>query len=287
MLKFACLAAVLSLILAPACARAEPPVWVIKDADSTITLFGSIHLLPEVQWKPKAVTDAMRAADDVWFEIPLDPASQLAASQSAIGLGMLPSNQTLRGLLDAPTRARLEKIAPTLNLPPAYLDRLAPWMADLALSRAFVDKAGARASQGVEMVLFKEVPPGAQLKSFETGAQQLNMLATLPLKDQIAGLAETLRQIEEEPEAFDDIVADWIKGDVSSLTEDALEPIRKASPLYYDVLITRRNADWVKQIKQRLAGSGDTLMVVGVGHLVGPGGVPELLRKDGVKVEGP
>ena len=285
--KLAKLLAVLALALAPVCARAEPPVWVIKDADSTITLFGSIHLLPQVHWKPKAVTDALRTADDVWFEIPLDPASQLAGSQSAIRFAMLPSGQTLRSLLDAPTRARLEKIAPTLNLAPAYLDRLQPWMADLVLSQAFVDKAGARASQGVEMVLFKEVPPGAQLKSFETGEQQIRMLATLPVKEQIAGLAETLRQIEEEPEAFDDIVADWVRGDLSGLAEEALEPIRKASPLYFDVMITRRNADWVKQIKQRLAGSGETLMVVGVGHLVGPGGVPELLRKDGVKVEGP
>ena len=287
MLKLAKLAAVLVLALAPACARAEPPVWVIKDADSTITLFGSIHLLPEVQWKPKAVTDALHTADDVWFEIPLDPASQLAGSQSAIRFAMLPSGQTLRGMLDAPTRARLEKIAPTLNIPTAYLDQLQPWMADLVLSQAFVDKVGARASQGVEMVLFKEVPPEAQLRSFETGEQQIRMLATLPQNDQIAGLAETLRQIDEEPEAFDDIVADWIKGDLSGLAEDALEPIRKASPVYYDVMITRRNADWVKQIKQRLAGSGETLMVVGVGHLVGPGGVPELLRKEGLKVEGP
>ena len=138
--KFAPLAAALALLLAPACARAEPPVWVIKDADSTITLFGSIHLLPQVQWKPRAVSEALRTADDVWFEIPLDPASQLAVSQSAVRLGMLPSGQTLRGLLDAPTRARLERVAPTLNLPAPFLDQLQPWMADLAISQAFVDK---------------------------------------------------------------------------------------------------------------------------------------------------
>lgn len=287
MLKVAKLAAVLALLLAPACARAEPPVWVIKDADSTITLFGSIHLLPQVQWKPKAVTEALRTADDVWFEIPLDEASKLAVSQSAVGLGMMPADQTLRGVLDPATRARLEKVAPTLNLPPAYLDRLQPWMADLVISQAFVDKVGARASQGVETVLYAEVPKGAQLKAFETGMQQLRMLAGLPQKDQIAGLAETLRQIEEEPEAFDDIVGQWLKGDLSGLAQEALEPIRKASPAYYDVLITRRNADWVKQIKQRLAGKGETLMVVGVGHLVGPGGVPAMLRAEGVKVEGP
>lgn len=287
MLKFARAALVLVLLFAPVCARAEPPVWVIKDADSTITLFGSIHLLPQVQWKPKAVTEALRTAEDVWFEIPLDDASRLAASQSAIGLGMAPSGQALRGLLDERTRSRLEKIAPTLNLPPAYLDRLQPWMADLVLSQAFVDKMGARASQGVETVLYAEVPKGARLRAFETGEQQIRMLATLPLKEQIAGLAETLRQIDEEPEAFDDIVGQWLRGDLTGLVQEALEPIRKASPAYYDVLITQRNLDWVKQIKQRLAGSGETLMVVGVGHLVGPEGVPELLRKEGVKVEGP
>jgi hypothetical protein len=287
MLKLARALAVVLALAAPACARAEPPMWVIRDADSTITLFGSVHMLPRVDWRPRGLDAAMREADDVWFEIPFDPASEAAANRLILQLGPLPPGQTLTGLLDPKARERLERLAPGLGVPVAYIDRLKPWMADLMLSQAFVQKAGASQAQGVETVLRAQVPAGTEVRAFETAEGQIRMLAEMPVADQAAGLAETLRQIDEEPESFLEIVSYWTKGDVAGLASEALDPIRKASPLYYDVLITRRNADWVRQIKQRLAGSGETLIVVGAGHLVGPDSVPAMLRREGVKVDGP
>jgi len=281
------LIAALIALLVPTAALAEPPVWVIRDKDSTITLFGSIHILPRVQWRPKQVSEALAEAEDVWFEIPLDPASQLATSQAATRIAMMPEGQSMLALLDAPTRARLERVAKGLNLPAAYLDKLQPWMVDVALSQAFAQREGGSAAQGVESVLFAEVPRGVKVRAFETGAQQVAILSDLPRASQLATLKETLRQIEEEPGSFDDIVNQWLKADLSGMVKEALDPIKKASPAYYEALITKRNTDWVKQIKQRLAGSGDTLMVVGVGHLVGPDSVPAMLRKQGIKVEGP
>lgn len=287
MLKLARLFALIFAIAAPTAARAEPPVWVIRDADSTITLFGSVHILPKVEWRPAAVTTALKEADDVWFEIPLDAAAQLSLQQSVVSRGLLPPGQSLRDQLKPEDRERLQRVARSLGVQPAALDVMRPWMADLALSQAFAAKSGASASQGVEQVLYAQVPKEAKLRSFETGPQQIAMLADMPAKDQLAGLAETLRQIEEEPNSFIDLVGYWTGGNMAAIIKEALEPVREASPVYYDVLITRRNRDWVGQIKQRLAGSGDTLIVVGVGHLVGPDGVPELLRKEGIKVEGP
>jgi len=40
-------------------------------------------------------------------------------------------------------------------------------------------------------------------------------------------------------------------------------------------------------ILKRLEGQGEAVMVVGVGHLVGPDSVPALLRARGIPVEGP
>ena len=58
-------------LLVPAQALALPPVWVVRDGDSTITLFGSVHLLPQgVHWEPPELARALAQADDVWFELP-------------------------------------------------------------------------------------------------------------------------------------------------------------------------------------------------------------------------
>ena len=79
----------------------------------------------------------------------------------------------------------------------------------------------------------------------------------------------------------------WTAGDIAALDQQALQPMLKSSPRLYQVLITQRNAAWVKTIRARLSGSGRTVMVVGIGHLIGPGGVPALLRAEGVAVDGP
>ena len=53
------LAGALALLL-PGTALAKPPIWIVRDADSTILLFGSVHMLPKgVDWTPPALTDAL------------------------------------------------------------------------------------------------------------------------------------------------------------------------------------------------------------------------------------
>jgi len=53
-------------------------------------------------------------------------------------------------------------------------------------------------------------------------------------------------------------------------------------------LLDNRNAAWVVALKPWLDMERKTFFVtVGAGHLVGPGGVPALLKKEGYRVEGP
>jgi uncharacterized protein YbaP (TraB family) len=51
--------------------------------------------------------------------------------------------------------------------------------------------------------------------------------------------------------------------------------------------VVDRNRRWVRVMMARLSQPGVSVMVVGVGHLVGPDSVPAMLRARGVKVEGP
>jgi uncharacterized protein YbaP (TraB family) len=63
--------------------------------------------------------------------------------------------------------------------------------------------------------------------------------------------------------------------------------MRKAAPTLFRTLVTERNVRWTKVLDQRLKGHGRTVVVVGVGHLIGPGGVPARLRALGYSVTGP
>ena len=280
--------ALAALMWTPFAAHAAPPVWTIHDADSTIVLFGSVHILkPGADWLPPALGDALAKADDLWFEIPLDDAAQLQASQAAVREGLLPPGQSLSALLGPADTKRLADLAIKLNLPIANLDRLRPWLADATISDIMLAKDGALGGQGVEQTLQRQVPAGVARRAFETPAGQIHLLASASQQAQLASLRDTLKSAEDDPQAFARLVRLWMKGDAKGLDKEAVEELRHVSPELYEIIIKRRNTNWVEQIIDRLHGSGDTVMVVGVGHLVGPDSVPNMLRARGIKVDGP
>ena len=90
-----------------------------------------------------------------------------------------------------------------------------------------------------------------------------------------------------DPDLFHRVLEEWLAGDQAALSKDALDPLAKTSPDMYRRLVTDRNRRWAARLSERLQGDGVIVAVVGAGHLIGPGGVPALLRDRGFSVEGP
>lgn len=269
-------------------AAAEPPIWVVRDKDSEMVLFGSVHVLPpKLAWEPKALKDAVARADDIWFELPVDPQTEATTAQLATQLGVLAPDQSLFRLLPPDDSARLSRVAQAYDVSPVLLDRLKPWMAEIALAGAAYRKAGADTGAGVEQALSAEAPATAKRRAFETPAEQLDIFADTPMPEQIASLRATLREMEDKPDEYQTLIKVWMSADVAGLDREALAPLRKASPDLFRRIVTERNERWVAALRERLKGKGRTVVVVGVGHLVGPGGVPARLRALGYSVQGP
>jgi uncharacterized protein len=276
------------LLGAAAPASAAPAVWVIRDADSTIVLFGSVHLLPKgLTWRPKALDDAIAGADDIWFEIPLDAYAASEGAAEAARLAMLPPGQTLSPMLDPASRKRMEKLAAQFKIPLADLDQLRPWMAEVRLSLAALEHHKGLIAEGVEEQVNAATPRSAIRRAFETPTQQIDILAGDDNDAQVASLKETLKELTQDPKAYDRMLSAWLKGDAKTLTREVIFPMKSATPRSYDSLVVNRNRAWVDSIAKRLGGSGRTVMVVGAGHLVGPDSVPAMLRARGIAVEGP
>lgn len=282
------------LVFAPVTAWAKPPVWVLHGKGATITLFGSVHILPhDVDWEPDALKRALGEADELWFETPIDPAALLDASRLALAKGMLPEGQTLSDLLSDDGKARLKREAEALRLPEPQLERLRPWLAELSVGEAAYARDGATADQGVERQLADSAPQ-AKRHSFETPAQQIDMFADAPQADQVDSLQDTLRDLEDDPGQSRRLIDAWMAGDLKAIEKEGVEELRAESPAMFKTLLTNRNAAWVKTLMKRLDARpprhgrpARIVVVVGVGHLVGPGGVPDLLRRKGIRVDGP
>lgn len=279
---------VLAALVLAGPAAAEPPVWIVKGKGAEIVLFGSVHVLPPgLDWEPAALRRAIADADDIWFELPIDPAAEAETARLATKLGELPPEQSLFKLLPPEDADRMARVAQSYDASPMLLDRLKPWLAEIALAGAAYRKAGAVTGLGVEQALSAEAPPTAKRYAFETPAEQLAIFADTPMSEQLASLRETLKDMEAKPDEFALLVHAWVSGDIAGLDREALEALREASPDLFRRIVTERNERWVKVLQARLKGQGRAVVVVGVGHLVGPGGLPARLRALGYSVQGP
>jgi uncharacterized protein YbaP (TraB family) len=279
--------AVLALALALP-ARAAPPMWIVRDADSELVIFGSIHLLPpDLPWRTPALEAALARADDVWTELPLTPETAQEGARLAGERGILTPNRSLFRILPHGDARRLLAAALTYGVDRPVLDRMEPWLAEVAITSAVYAKAGATAEAGVEGVLPGLIPPGAQRRALETPAEQISVLDEAPWESQIASLHETLKDLQADPNSYRELVDAWMAGDLASLQRKAFEPLRRADAGLLRRQVTNRNARWAQILDRRLKGSGRTVVVVGVGHLIGAGSLPERLRALGYSVEGP
>jgi uncharacterized protein YbaP (TraB family) len=278
----------MALVFTAGAAQARPPIWIVSDKDSELVLFGSVHVLPPgLDWRPPALQSALGRADDLWFELPIDPASEAETARLAGKLGVLAPDKSLYKMLPADDVARLSRVAAAYNVSPALLDRFQPWLAEVALAGAAYRRSGAGGDDGVEKAISASAPTTAARRAFETPAEQLGFFSDTPLNDQIASLRQTLQEMEDEPDEFAILLRAWLAGDLATLDREALSPLRKASPVLFKRLVTDRNARWAVKLDQRLKGKGRTVVVVGVGHLIGEDSLPDRLRALGYSVKGP
>src|SRR3954449_10161367 len=132
-------------------AAAEPPLWIVKDKNSELVLFGSVHVLPPgLDWAPPVLDRALRDADDIWFELPIDPKSDAETASLATHSGVLPPDGSLFRLLGPEDTVLLNKVAAANGVSPMLLDRLQPWLAEIALAGGAYRRVGADANSGVE-----------------------------------------------------------------------------------------------------------------------------------------
>lgn len=258
---------------------ADPAIWVVRDPDTTVYLFGTIHLLkPGLTWFDEAVKTAFDASDELVIEM-VEPDPTITQA-TTLKLGVDPTGTPLREKLTPEARAKYEAALAALGVPAAGFDGFRPWLAGLTLSVLPLVKAGFDPNAGVEKsILAVNVKP---VQGLETLDEQLGFFANLPESDQIAFLNAAVDAIPDGTDNIDELVHAWAEGDVDRVASLMNEGLDDSTPFIEKVLLTDRNARWAKWIAERLKQPGTVFMAVGAGHLAGPTSVQAQLAKDGL-----
>jgi len=263
-------------------ARAASPVWVIHGAHSTLYLAGSVHLLPEQDAVlPTAFDRAYAASAKLVMELDLGGLDQTAAASWILEHGTLPADTSLREVVGEQRYSRVAAAATELGLPAELFNKQAPWVVGLELADLDYLRLGLDPQHGVEEQLVQRAQAdGKPTAGLETLDEELGALEALPRAEQLRLLDQTLSELKDAPEELQQVLVAWRHGDAPKLAA-LLSREYRAFPALYQPLVTARNQRWLPQIERLLSGQQNCLVVVGSLHLVGAGGLLELLRKDG------
>lgn len=238
---------------------AHPAMWVLRDADTTIYLFGTFHALDgKSEWFIGNVRRAFSSADELVLETVI------------------------------PERPKLVMAEPSAPGPHRHISgfSVAPGASFLATTRMAVSASrerGMQVSKGADMVLRRAAEDsGKAVEGLETFEFQLGMFNTM---SSVQPASPTPR---EDPAAKAQLVAvmdlmqsAWGSGD-QRVFASLLEDMRQATPDNYRVMFPERNARWADWIKARMDRPGTVFVAVGAGHFAGPDSVLSKLTTRGM-----
>ena len=301
-------AALLLVPLAPAAAQSTleqnytpaPAIWKLADADTTIYLFGTIHLLPEgFRWRSAEFDRIVSEVDSLVLESSdVDALASLdayAPKMEAVSAGRPPISQRLPPELRGAWRQMIESSGRVFEI----VDTMPLALAMLGLDPGGSNSGPSRQELGVESVLSAEfAESGRPVESIENhGAVMLSLMRIddAPILEELsAELAGSPGQqrfagqhapIEYTPDAPDwSIEHAWARGDIDPDFDLGLGN-GKVGAAFQRVLLARRNEAWSHWLKARLERPGTILVAVGAGHFEGRRSVHYYLEQRGLSAE--
>jgi uncharacterized protein len=259
MLVAAALAAATPTAIPPAPPPAEPALFVVRDADTTVYIFGTFHALDDQsQWFSDQVRNAFEQSNELVLEV------------------VIPENP--RQVLQANPGFRPPSVTPSASF--------------LATTRMAINAGRAQGMQvgnGADMVLRHQAESeGKVVEGLETLQLQIDMFNRMPsgpapaptLKagQPVAGAGNPMESLSK---AMTEMQSAWKRGDQSVFVR-MLGQLRSASPDTYRMMFTERNARWADWIRARMQAPGTVFVAVGAGHLAGQDSLLVRLAERGI-----
>ena len=275
------------LLLVAQAAEAEPALWAAHGPNSTVYLFGTVHVLrPDTPWRSPKVAAAFARSADLWLET-ADGGTDAAAAQSlTLQLGFDPAHPLSKSIAADDVR-RVDDAAKAMGVPTgeAAFEPMRPWLVAIALSVGPMLKAGFDPARGVDRQLRADaVAQSKPIAGFETAAQQVHYFADMPDALQVAYLHHVLDDYANGPAVLNGLVDAWAAGDVDALARLETNAFTESERPLYDTLIRKRNTEWADRLAARLQNPGISFVAVGAGHLAGTDAIQGLLQQRGIRV---
>ena len=238
-------------------ANADPAIFMVRDADTTVYIFGTFHALDgQSPWFENRVRDAFEQSNELVLETVIPEGPMKPAQFSP---GFRPPSMTPSASFLVTTR--------------------------MAISAGKTQ--GMQVGNGADMVLRHVAEAeGKPVEGLETLQLQLDMFNRLPAAGPVPASAPSAarpagNQMQSLSKAMVDMQSAWKRGDQAVFVH-MLDQLRNASPDTYRMMFTERNARWADWIRARMQTPGTVFVAVGAGHLAGQDSLLVRLAERGI-----
>jgi len=276
------------MLCAPAHAEvAHPPLWTVHGAKGTVYLLSSLHLLPpRVDWHNTQIDTAMRSADSFVFEVPTGASERDEETKFILDNGLLPAGHKLHEELSDDARRDFHRALDLAGMDERNLDQKQPWLVEVVLTVQSMYRRNYSAEHTPEEEAFALASStGKDIRYLDTTLQQLEFLQGADRSTGFERFSAVLADFPNQPGRESKFVDAWVSGDVGASAALISAGLRELPD--EQTLLNERNRDWAQQIQGMLGEKRTFFVTVGIAHLVGPQGVPALLRAKGITVDGP
>jgi uncharacterized protein YbaP (TraB family) len=253
-------------------------------------LFGTVHVGTRGFYPlPPEVERALVGANRIVVE--LDTRANTAWLRAlALHGSYAPGDDIRRHLPPASLRA-LTDVLHAQGISMASMAGYKPWLVANLLLSMELERKGYRRSEGVEQALLTEARRhGLKVAQLESAEYQLALYDTMGEADAARYLEEVLAGLENGHalRTAQAVIEAWSSGDARALDvvlQESTTGPGVVAEFTRRVLLGRRNPDMASQIERLMREDSVTFVGVGLLHLLGANGLPQLLAQRGYLVE--
>jgi hypothetical protein len=257
------------------------PLWVLESAHGKVYLLGSVHLLgPEQYPLPQVMQDAYRNSGTLVLETDIDGTHSKELQRQLLISALYTDGKTLKEHISPELFAKVQSALKRLGHNPNELTPFKPWFGAMLISMLDFQAAGNKPEFGLDQHFSdKARQDGKRMLYFERPEFQISLLKALDGPNQVHLLEQSVGELKVNgSDVPDQMVTLWKAGDAEGMYRLIKQGFHNY-PMLKRKLLDARNRDWLPRIEKLAAQDGNTLIVVGVGHLVGPKGVVALLKR--------
>ncbi|MDX1295972.1 MAG: TraB/GumN family protein [Sulfurimonadaceae bacterium] len=266
--------------------HAQTSVWKVSDGRHTMYLGGTVHLLKPSDYPlPEEFYEAYEESHLLVFETDIEAIGEPEFVEMIASRMFLDNDKKLKDVISRKSYDMLEEYLVSQGKSIDLYERLKPWTVAMNLTAIRLEELGITA-KGVDDTFSKKArSEGKPQIGLESMGEHVRIITSMGGSDDDQMIAYTIRDMQTLPEMIDWLLADWRKGDLRRMKEEAVETMQRDFPKVYKTILADRNDAWMKKLLPMMRDGRVEFVLVGTLHMVGRDGLIEQFRRRGYKVE--